>query len=274
MGGAHGGGVRQHRHLVVKAVHRDLKGGVALGVCGVVAHVVHLHVVVVGAAPNDGGSGLAVLHRQLRRRLHRGPAGTAFQCDLHGIAAVGQIQALHGGQCVVRAGVCRQGIRPEHQGAVIPLFLLLAEGGTVHALIQGLHRHGKGVGAVCRLLKGDVGALICRSGLLTGAHVDVQVTCAAHGHHGGHLAVLHRQLTGGDVEHGGAGVHGDGIHAVLQVTAVDRFHAVVGDLHRRCHLRRTRHLAGVLCRCACGGAAGGGGVAAAGQQGQGQQAGQ
>ena len=88
VGLAHGHGVRSHRQLPVKAGHRDLEGGGLISLQQIVFHAVHLHVIIIRAAPDDSRPDFTVLHADGRRRLDGRAAGAALHDHFRRIAPV------------------------------------------------------------------------------------------------------------------------------------------------------------------------------------------
>ena len=241
---AHRGGVGLDRHRPVKAGDRDLEGGVLVLDDGVVFRVADLHVIVVFAAPDDLRRYLAVLDGELGRRLDGGAAGAACKRDVSSVGAVRERQAVGRRDNAVGKGIHRQRIRAEQDGAVVPLFLLLAECGAVDALIERVDRDGEAVGAVGLLGERDVIRLVSRGSLLAGAHVDIEIALAAHVHGRGHFAALDSQLARSDVEHFGAGLDGNVIGAVLDLVAGNGGHALLDDLLDLGHVGRRSNIRG------------------------------
>ena len=217
MGGAHSNGVGGDIQCGIQRRYRNFKGGIALGVGGQILLAVHDHIIIVRAAPHDGGGHFAVCHGQGGGALHGGTAGAALQRHITGVGAVcrglGFRSLFHG---ITHA-----------DDMVVPL-ALGAKNGKVKVRIHSSDRDVKAV----HLLRGAVGIGngICGGlqpvGLVVGgigslAQIQVDDMGGSKADMEGHLAVLHGQgalAVAGfvGVEHAAVGVKLGGIHAIRQ----------------------------------------------------------
>ena len=235
MGGAHGNGIGGDIQCGIQRRYRNFKGGIALGVSGQILLAVHDHIIIVRAAPHDGGGHLAIRHGQGCGAVHSSTARAALQRHITGVGAVcrglGFRSLFHG---ITHA-----------DDMVVPL-ALGAQNGKVKVRIHSSDRNVKAV----HLLRGAVGIGdgICGGlqpiGLVVGgigslAQIQVDDMGGSKADMEGHLAVLHGQgalAVAGfvGVEHAAVGVKLGGIHTIRQSGGLSGRRS-----HRGCRLGRS-----------------------------------
>ena len=218
MRGAHGHRVGGHGQRGAQGSDRDLKGGVALGVGGQVLLAVHDHIVIVGAAPCDGGGHLAVGHGQSGGAVHGGTAGAALQCHRYGVFAV----------CGGLGGLLGRGLGIAHAHGVVVPGTLGTQNGQREVLIQcgdrdviAVHLFTGAVGVGHSVGGGQQPVRFVGLGISGQAGVQVHDLFGHQADMEGHLAVLDGQgafavagLVG--MEHAAVGIKLGSVYAVRQ----------------------------------------------------------
>ena len=218
MGLAHGNSVGGNSQRSAQCSYRNFKGGVALGIGGQILLAVHDHVVVVGAAPHDGGGHLALCHGQGSGAFHGGAAGAALQHYGSGVCAV----------CGGLDGLLGLGLGVAHAHDMVVPLALGAKQRQLEVGIQCFYRDVVAVhflsGAVCvgnRVHGGDEPCGLVGLGIGGKAGVEVHDLFGSQTDVEGHHAVFHGQCALAvagfiGVEHTAVGLEISGIYAIRQ----------------------------------------------------------
>ena len=216
---AHGGGIADHGKRRIQRGDGDLKRRAVFGREHIAALAVHEHIVIVAAAPDDGGGHFAVRDRQRTGRLDVRLAAAALERHGDRVGAVDQRLGGRGGGVFLQNGV-------RHGDLVVVPLALRADDGDVELLVQRGHGDIKAIDLLAQAVGiGDgVGrglqerrAVLLR--ILRRAAEEVQNALGRQADVDRHLPVFDRQRTLAlaclvHVEHAAVGIEVRGVNAV------------------------------------------------------------